>query len=136
MFIDEGSRSRSPVMHDPVGPKRRPRHAKTEPPPLPPSQPHDVASSGTAVNDCDDWDMVHPEIERKTPDWVSNTMWHSLNRIRETKPLIQCVTNFVSTDIIASGLLSLNCSPVFFDASPRANEGHQITAPPQKWVGD
>ena len=34
-----------------------------------------------------------------------------LKRLREEKPLVQCITNFVSMDIMANTLLAIGASP-------------------------
>ena len=34
-----------------------------------------------------------------------------LKKLREEKPLVQCITNFVSMDIMANALLAIGASP-------------------------
>ena len=34
-----------------------------------------------------------------------------LKKLREDKPLVQCITNFVSMDIMANALLAIGASP-------------------------
>lgn len=43
-------------------------------------------------------------------EW-SRTVWSHLKAVRDRSPLIQCITNFVSMDIVANTLLSSGASP-------------------------
>eukprot|EP00884_Botryococcus_braunii_P005549 jgi/Botrbrau1/14996/Bobra.0018s0096.1 len=41
----------------------------------------------------------------------SSSAWEVLRHVREKKPLIQCITNFVSMDLMANTLLAVGASP-------------------------
>ncbi|XP_014512749.1 hydroxyethylthiazole kinase [Vigna radiata var. radiata] len=47
--------------------------------------------------------------------WGSKA-WHLLSLLRAQSPLIQCITNFVSMDIVANTLLSAGASPAMLHA--------------------
>jgi len=50
---------------------------------------------------------THQEMESQWPQKA----WEFLSKVRQTCPLIQCITNFVSMDIVANTLLSAGASP-------------------------
>ncbi|KAJ9154053.1 hypothetical protein P3X46_027431 [Hevea brasiliensis] len=45
-----------------------------------------------------------------TEDWASRA-WNLLSKLRDQSPLVQCITNFVSMDLMANTLLSAGASP-------------------------
>ena len=46
----------------------------------------------------------------KTTEWPQKA-WKLLSQVRSQSPLIQCITNFVSMDLMANTLLSAGASP-------------------------
>lgn len=56
---------------------------------------------------------AHQEIQLQWPQKV----WEFLSKLRQTSPLIQCITNFVSMDIVANTLLSAGASPAMVHAA-------------------
>ncbi|KAL3687014.1 hypothetical protein R1sor_013323 [Riccia sorocarpa] len=51
----------------------------------------------------------------RTESWGSEA-WKALCKVRETTPLVQCITNFVSMDIMANSLLAAGASPAMVHA--------------------
>ncbi|KAJ7569699.1 hypothetical protein O6H91_01G089100 [Diphasiastrum complanatum] len=49
-------------------------------------------------------------------DGFGGEAWKALCRVRESAPLIQCITNFVSMDIMANTLLAAGASPAMVHA--------------------
>lgn len=37
--------------------------------------------------------------------------WLMWTKLRQSAPLVQCITNYVSMDLMANGLLAAGCSP-------------------------
>ncbi|KAK7393224.1 hypothetical protein VNO78_21766 [Psophocarpus tetragonolobus] len=58
---------------------------------------------------------LNPSVNQPT-QWGSKA-WHLLSQIRSQSPLIQCITNFVSMDIVANTLLSAGASPAMLHAA-------------------
>ncbi|QCE05574.1 hydroxyethylthiazole kinase [Vigna unguiculata] len=54
-------------------------------------------------------------MDSNQTQWGS-TAWHLLSLVRAQTPLIQCITNFVSMDIVANTLLSAGASPAMLHA--------------------
>jgi len=48
---------------------------------------------------------------------VDDKLWDAVAAVRAKAPLVQCVTNFVSMDIMANGLLALGASPAMVHAT-------------------
>ncbi len=48
--------------------------------------------------------------------------WKAMCRVREKSPLIQCITNFVSMDIMANTLLAAGASPAMVHAVEEITE--------------
>ncbi|XP_058182130.1 hydroxyethylthiazole kinase [Rhododendron vialii] len=64
--------------------------------------------------------------QQSSPEW-GPTAWAHLSAVRTHSPLIQCITNFVSMDLMANTLLSAGASPAMIhslreipDFTPRA----------------
>lgn len=53
---------------------------------------------------------VPSEGEAESLNW-GPLAWSLLSRVRQQSPLIQCITNFVSMDLVANVLLSAGASP-------------------------
>ncbi|KAK4779335.1 hypothetical protein SAY86_006863 [Trapa natans] len=53
---------------------------------------------------------VTSEGEAEAIEWAP-LAWSLLSRVRQQSPLIQCITNFVSMDLVANVLLSAGASP-------------------------
>lgn len=53
--------------------------------------------------------MCRASLEELQPNGES--AWVVWEKLRETAPLTQCITNYVSMDIMANGLLAAGCSP-------------------------
>ena len=51
-------------------------------------------------------------------DLDSRSAYHLLEKLREEKPLVQCITNFVSMDIMANCLLAIGASPAMVGSVP------------------
>ncbi len=49
-------------------------------------------------------------------DATSESCWALWQRVRAQRPLIHCITNFVSMDIMANVLLAAGCSPAMVRA--------------------
>ncbi|EXB73722.1 Hydroxyethylthiazole kinase [Morus notabilis] len=49
--------------------------------------------------------------EPKSPEWWAQRAWSLLSAVRRQSPLVQCITNFVSMDLMANTLLSAGASP-------------------------
>ena len=45
------------------------------------------------------------------------TVWNQYQKLREANPLVQCITNYVSMDIMANVLLSIGASPAMVRAT-------------------
>ena len=43
---------------------------------------------------------------------IAQGAWNSLSRVRETNPLVHCITNTVAMDLQANSLLSICASPI------------------------
>lgn len=56
------------------------------------------------------------EEEPETLEWPRRT-WTFLSEVRRRSPLIQCITNFVSMDLMANTLLSAGASPAMLHSS-------------------
>ncbi|KAK7355345.1 hypothetical protein VNO80_14600 [Phaseolus coccineus] len=54
-------------------------------------------------------------MDSNQTQWASKA-WHLLSLLRAQSPLIQCITNFVSMDIVANTLLSAGASPAMLHA--------------------
>lgn len=54
---------------------------------------------------------VSPEPE------IATKLWAAVKNLREKSPLVQCLTNFVSMDIMANGLLAIGASPAMVHAT-------------------
>ncbi|KAL9319053.1 hypothetical protein ACSQ67_015570 [Phaseolus vulgaris] len=54
-------------------------------------------------------------MDSNQTQWASKA-WHLLSLLRAQSPLIQCITNFVSMDIVANTLLSAGASPAMIHA--------------------
>jgi len=54
-------------------------------------------------------------MDSNETQWGSKA-WHLLSLLRAKSPLIQCITNFVSMDIVANTLLSAGASPAMLHA--------------------
>lgn len=48
---------------------------------------------------------------------VDDKLWESVEALRAKGPLVQCLTNFVSMDIMANGLLAIGASPAMVHAT-------------------
>ncbi|GMH39913.1 hypothetical protein BSKO_07817 [Bryopsis sp. KO-2023] len=48
--------------------------------------------------------------------------WELWSRVRQTSPLIQCITNYVSMDIMANVLLAAGCSPAMVHSTEEVDE--------------
>mmetsp|Transcript_26642 Transcript_26642/g.80295 ORF Transcript_26642/g.80295 Transcript_26642/m.80295 type:complete len:292 (-) Transcript_26642:54-929(-) len=51
------------------------------------------------------------------PSGIGEQLWELVGLVRSKAPLVQCVTNFVSMDIMANGLLAIGASPVMVHAT-------------------
>ncbi|KAL3695960.1 hypothetical protein R1sor_010036 [Riccia sorocarpa] len=51
----------------------------------------------------------------RTESWGSEA-WKALCKVRETTPLVQCITNFISMHIMANSLLADGASPAMVHA--------------------
>lgn len=60
-------------------------------------------------------DMASFREFSRTESWGAEA-WKALCKVRETAPLIQCITNFVSMDIMANALLAAGASPAMVHA--------------------
>lgn len=49
--------------------------------------------------------------DKKEQSGWGPTVWANLTAVRDKSPLIQCITNFVSMDLVANTLLSAGASP-------------------------
>lgn len=52
-------------------------------------------------------------------DWLDRTQ-HLLPQVREARPLVQCLTNTVTTALVANALLALGASPAMVDVPDEA----------------
>lgn len=50
-------------------------------------------------------------MEANSPEWWAQRAWGLLSAVRRQSPLVQCITNFVSMDLMANTLLSAGASP-------------------------
>lgn len=64
------------------------------------------------------------EFRGAQTDWGVET-WKAVCRVREMVPLVQCITNYVSMDIMANTLLAAGASPAMVHA---LEEIHEFTA--------
>ena len=72
----------------------------------------------------------------------SDDLWPLVLRLRETKPLVQCITNFVSMDVAANVLLAIGASPAMVHDAEEAGEfvglggtlSVNIGTPSPRWV--
>ena len=48
----------------------------------------------------------------------SRSAGYLLEKLRTEKPLVQCITNFVSMDIMANALLAIGASPAMVVSDP------------------
>eukprot|EP00301_Raphidiophrys_heterophryoidea_P023694 c7480_g1_i1.p1 GENE.c7480_g1_i1~~c7480_g1_i1.p1 ORF type:complete len:630 (-),score=151.98 c7480_g1_i1:49-1938(-) len=53
---------------------------------------------------------------------LGDQMWFTLQSVRKTRPLIQCITNFVSMDIVSNGLLAVGASPAMIHCAEEVDE--------------
>ena len=51
-------------------------------------------------------------------DLDARSAGYLLEKLREDKPLVQCITNFVSMDIMANCLLAIGASPAMVGYGP------------------
>lgn len=58
---------------------------------------------------------------RGNESWTAE-VWKTLCKVREVAPLIQCITNFVSMDIMANTLLAAGASPAMVHAVEEISE--------------
>ncbi|KMS96069.1 hypothetical protein BVRB_002290 isoform B [Beta vulgaris subsp. vulgaris] len=56
------------------------------------------------------------EIAKTEEEW-SKKAWEILSKVRENSPLIQCITNLVSMDLVANTLLAVGASPAMIISS-------------------
>lgn len=54
--------------------------------------------------------MAHAGFTQQ-PSVPGSTVWGVWQRVREARPLTQCITNYVSMDIMANVLLAAGASP-------------------------
>ena len=47
----------------------------------------------------------------------SEQLWELIGLVRSKSPLVQCLTNYVSMDLMANGLLALGASPAMVHAT-------------------
>ncbi|GMH08260.1 hypothetical protein Nepgr_010100 [Nepenthes gracilis] len=59
--------------------------------------------------------MDNSNIHQQGDCWEDKA-WNLLSKVRQQSPLIQCITNFVSMDIVANTLLSAGASPAMIHA--------------------
>lgn len=63
---------------------------------------------------------MEPNSDEEKPEqsinWPRKT-WSFLSEVRRQSPLIQCITNFVSMDLMANTLLSAGASPAMLHSS-------------------
>lgn len=45
------------------------------------------------------------------PEVTSDTVWELWKRMQAAQPLVQCITNYVSMDLMANTLLAAGASP-------------------------
>lgn len=57
-----------------------------------------------------------PAAAPVSPMAVQEKLWAAVAALRDKCPLVQCLTNFVSMDIMANGLLALGASPAMVHA--------------------
>ncbi|GMN24000.1 hypothetical protein TIFTF001_047605 [Ficus carica] len=50
-------------------------------------------------------------MEANSPEWWAQRVWGLLSAVRRQSPLVQCITNFVSMDLMTNTLLSVGASP-------------------------
>ncbi|KAK9671774.1 hypothetical protein RND81_12G054100 [Saponaria officinalis] len=60
-------------------------------------------------------------IEQQIQNWPQKS-WEIMSRLRKTNPLIQCITNYVSIDIMANTLLAAGASPAMVSSSEEIPE--------------
>ena len=48
---------------------------------------------------------------------VEDKLWAAVAQVKSKGPLVHCLTNFVSMDIMANGLLALGASPAMIHAT-------------------
>lgn len=48
---------------------------------------------------------------------LQNQMEHALDRIRETRPLVHCITNVVTVESVANAVLAIGASPIMASAA-------------------
>lgn len=58
---------------------------------------------------------------RGVESW-GNDAWKAMCKVRESQPLVQCITNFVSMDIMANTLLAAGASPAMVHAVEEITE--------------
>ncbi|CAM6104233.1 unnamed protein product [Calypogeia fissa] len=63
----------------------------------------------------------------RTESWGAEA-WKALCKVREKGPLIQCITNFVSMDIMANSLLAVGASPAMVHAIEEISEFTSLSA--------
>ena len=51
-------------------------------------------------------------------DLDAKSAGYLLDKLREEKPLVQCITNYVSMDIMANCLLAIGASPAMVGSGP------------------
>ena len=56
------------------------------------------------------------------PSWWAQKAWNLLSEVRQNGPLIQCITNFVSMDLMANTLLSAGASPAMLHTAEEIPE--------------
>ena len=49
--------------------------------------------------------------------YSEDRLWKCVGLVKTKSPLVQCLTNFVSMDIMANGLLALGASPAMVHAT-------------------
>lgn len=61
-------------------------------------------------------DDAHSATLRRHPSLGGETLWHAAGKLRTAAPLTQCITNYVSMDIMANALLAAGASPAMVHA--------------------
>ena len=56
-------------------------------------------------------------INPTTATTIDAKLWEAVAAVKAKSPLVQCLTNFVSMDIMANGLLALGASPAMVHAT-------------------
>jgi len=62
-------------------------------------------------------DDAHAAILRRHPLLGGETLWAAIQKLRAATPLTQCITNYVSMDIMANVLLASGASPAMVHAA-------------------